>query len=144
MKTIATAVLATVLSATGLVAVTATTAAADYRQVCVEGPTGWFAYTIESEADLAAIEGLRVEPFPNSAVGCEAYGPLAPAPVIPDATCEPEVVTRVVRVEVPGPVQVIETSSTQTVTDPALVAKVERQARKISRLQAKIRHLRNR
>ena len=148
MKRIATG-LAALLVGLAAVSTAAPADATDYRQVCVEGPTGWFAYTIETPEEEAAVAGLRIEPFPNSAVGCAAYGPLAPAPTIPAAepACEPVVVTRVVRVpvkverivEVPVEVErIVEVSSVQTVESPALLRRVERQAATIARLKARL------
>lgn len=114
------------------------------QEVCVEGPTGWYAFAIETDEDRAAVAGLRVEPFPNSIAGCAAYGPLAPAPQLPPAPepCTPVEVVKVVKV----PVEVIryvdrviETSSVQTVEDTHRVTQLQEQ---VTRQQALIQKLR--
>lgn len=153
MKTIAASLLATITASIVL----ATPAHADggRQEVCVEGPTGWYAFAIETDADREAIAGLRVEPLPNSVAGCAAYGPLAPAPVIPPPVdvpdCEPvtRIVTvpgpeRIVRVEVPGPERIVEHTTVLEVRDPAQAATIAKQARKIRRLQARIARLQGR
>jgi hypothetical protein len=146
MRIIASIIIAVVVSTLGFTAQPA--AADDYRPVCVQDTDGlWFAYVIESQADLDWIGDRRVEPFPNSAVGCAAYGPQKTAPTIPQSDCEP--VVRVVEVVVEKPVEVVkyvdrvvETSSTQTVVDTHAVEqlqrKVDRQQRVIAKLRTKL------
>jgi hypothetical protein len=141
MRRVATTVLAGALASIAL----AVPAHADgpAQQFCVDfNDTGnYSAHLAEDYPTYEVMRGHYVTGFVNTASGCaglgEGYGYVwdepnpYPAPV--EDTCDPVVV------EVPGPV--VEVSSVQTVTDPALVEKVQKQRAKIKRLRAMIRNL---
>lgn len=167
MKTIAASLLATTVASLALAIPTPASAEEHdsnrVQQWCVDfrDDGQFFAHLAEDYGTWQAMVGHRVITFQAAGQNCVALRETAgfifqgpnpfPAPPV-EPTCDPEVIVQVVEVEkivrvevpVPGPERIVEVTSTQTVTDPAQARTIAKQARRIDRLQAKIRRLQGR